>query len=88
MRKRLLSETRPKDPKTPGAIPLGVILPIREACRLLGWGDRGLAHAKSKGLQVLKFSKWSYIATDDLLAFLRSSAVAPKPNGSRAKEED
>jgi uncharacterized protein YbjT (DUF2867 family) len=68
-------------------IPLHVILPIREACRLLGWGARGLAAAKQQGLPVLRFSKWRYVATDDLLAFLRRVNRPPTTDAGGRKED-
>jgi hypothetical protein len=87
MRQRTHNEAGPHRNLPREPIPLHAIVPIREMCRSLGWGARGLAAAKKQGLTVLRFSKWSYISSDDLLAFLRR-VNAPSPTAANDAAQD
>jgi len=73
-----------KQSQTPAPRPLGSIradelLPVREACRRLGWERRTLAHAKREGLRTIPFGRFRYVTGAEVLRFFASLA---EDNGS------
>jgi hypothetical protein len=50
------------------------LYPLSALHTRLGWGPRGLAHAKRQGLRILAFSKWRYVKGADLINFIERQA--------------
>ena len=55
---------------------------MREACRRLGWERKTLAHAKSAGLQTIRFGRFDYVRGADLLSFFDRLAGQSNAEGS------
>ena len=58
-----------------GSIRADEVLPLREAARRLGWGQRTIRRAQKEGLRVVKFSTFKYVRGEDLVAFFNRLAT-------------
>ncbi len=52
-----------------GSIHEGEVLPLREAARRLGWGQKTIRAAQRAGLRTIAMGRLKYIVGSDLLKF-------------------
>jgi hypothetical protein len=47
----------------------GELMLVRELCRRLGWQRKTLSHAKQVGLKTIRFGRFDYCLSSDVIAF-------------------
>ena len=71
------------DRPIPAEIRPGELWPIKLLHVRLGWGARTRAAAVKQGLRVHRWGKLGYVATDDLISFLKQHEKSPARGSTR-----